>query len=1119
MPITVECSVCGKKYRVGDERAGESIECKECGGDIDVPGGRRRRAANDSDDDDDAPSRRRPGKKKKGSKKEAGAPTGLIVAGIGGAVLVVIGLVVFLVTRGPNEAKPPGDPIAANPVPGVAPGTDPAVPAPGTNPVANPNAEANPALNPAANPAPNPAPNPNPAPIQNPNVPVPGNQPVAKAAGSGFKGGANQGGAGALFETRIVNWKAQPDPVVEKTAFDTSKKFNVKIKDGFISDDSVIYPVTPSPFAFIGDSDSKGASRDVWNLATGSKAGVVKGPRISGSNVALSPDGKFVAWFRFEAGGGAVEVWDVAGKKTLGAISVDPKKFNMAALALPSSQRMVAFSDVNTALLSWKLPTGDLEREQTLGGKCHPGAMHAFSPGGRYAAFLSDYLTKAISIYDFDTGEISEVEFVKRPVNTVLGLAFSHDGRELAIVFDGEHPSYGERIIIFNAANGAVTESIVLEEGVKKEHNLHGKGCSLQWFPNGRQFLLHGVAIVDRNAKKVVYSLGKPKLDTGSLRNRRVLDNGLFAVWEGTRQESTVQPLLVKDEDITKSIAAVEAGGLMVDAKLPKLTRFDASGLTDRSDDKTPGWQAAVDPAPAASGTLLDKPLPLKGSGQQRGLCVARQNAGLAFVRIAEGEDANDLRNRTPEIRFRATKNFSVIAQPRMKPIHCKTNWIDVYDLVKRDSTRRINVDFSCELLAASPDGTRVLVSPHDGEGRVDVFSAADGSHVAGCRPFQDEAKDENRDLQSAFFVDADHVGVINFEDRLIVYRLPDCKAVYELKDALSPRLSPGGKSLAVAREGRVELRDPLTGQPQGALELGGLVRAVAFHPNGERLAAITFEKRGWNLHDVDLSTGRAADPVPLPTAVAACHWCGDDHLLLNNSALFDVSQKTVAWTYETGDPNTTHVTMPPDGRHWMAAKAARGASVQIVAVELPDAAAKTKLAGAKLEPKMVVQPGGNVTVMAKIPERPDRPGFQAEAIGFLNKAVEKSGVKDAAGQQVKLAVSVDFKTGGMVPVRFYGSGGRKEIQLQEKLLEITVAYDFNGAVLWKTSSSVANLGYFIRVPSVENAQKALDDEMWDRARGFFDALQLPAYVFSKESVYGLGTSVLTGDGAQPKGK
>jgi WD40 repeat protein len=1099
MPIAVECSSCGKKYRVGDERAGEIIECKDCGEEIEVPGGLRRSKS---------------GKKKSGSKKKQSNSGVVIGASIGAGVVVAVGLIVVLMMRPkPNAANnPPGDAVAANPAPAAVPGAPVAPVAP-----ANPGGAA--PVNPAPN-ATNPVPNavPNPAPVANPNPPVPGNQAVTKAAGSGFKGGADQGGVGANFEIKIVNWKVQPDAPADKTSFDTSKKYNVKMKDGFIKDESVIYPVTPSPFAMIGDDDSKGGSRDIWNLATGSKSGSLKGQRISGTNIALSPNGKYVAWFRFEGTGGLVEVWDVSAKKTLGAVGVDPKKFNMAELAIPSPQRMVAFSDVNNALLSWKLPSGELEREQPLGEKSRPGDLNAFSPSGRYAAFLRDFLAKTIAIYDFDTGEISEIEFVKRPTNTMQGLAFSPDGQELAIVFNGAHPAYGERIIIVKLATGAVAETIVLDEGVSKEHNLSGKGTSIQWFPNGRQLLLHGLAIVDRQAKKVVYSLGKPKLDTGSLRNRRVLDDGLISIWEGTRQEASVQPLVIKEEDISKSVAAVEAGGLMVDAKLPKLTKFDASGATDRSDDKTPGWQVDADPAPPNTGTALETPLPIQGSGQVRGLFLSQQNAAIGCVRIAEGEDPSDLRNRRPEVRFRVVKDFRIVAQPRMKPIHCQKNWIELYDLVKRSSVNRFDVGFSCDLLAVSSDGKRVLVSPHDGEGRVDVFSA-DGTHVAGCRPFQEEAKDEDRDIQTAFFLGADHVGVINFEDRLITYKLPECKPVFELKNAVGVTLSAGGKMLAVGRENRVELRDPVSGDPKGSLDLGGPVRALAFHPNGERLAAVSYEKRGWYLHEIDLKTGRAADPIPLPTSVLSCHWCGDDYLLLNNSALFDVKQRTVAWSYETSDPNAIHVTLPPDSRHWLVAKGTRGAAVQIAAISLPDPAAKTKLNGAKLEPKMVVQPGGAVTVMAKIPERPDRPGFQAESLGLLSKAVERSGVKDTAGQKIKLAVNVDFKAGEMVPIRFFGAGGKQEIQLQEKTLDITVAYDFNGAVLWKTHSSVANLGIIVRVPSVENAQKAIDDQMWDRARGFFDALTLPAYVFSQESVYGLGTSVLSGDGAQIKGK
>ena len=44
MPIQVACPECGKKYRLPDERAGGTLDCKECGTEIDIPGGNRRRA-------------------------------------------------------------------------------------------------------------------------------------------------------------------------------------------------------------------------------------------------------------------------------------------------------------------------------------------------------------------------------------------------------------------------------------------------------------------------------------------------------------------------------------------------------------------------------------------------------------------------------------------------------------------------------------------------------------------------------------------------------------------------------------------------------------------------------------------------------------------------------------------------------------------------------------------------------------------------------------------------------------------------------------------------------------------------------------------------------------------
>jgi hypothetical protein len=67
MPIKARCPECGRVYNLGDDRAGQSLECKECGATFDVPGAPadRRREDRDrprrrDDREDDRPARKKP---------------------------------------------------------------------------------------------------------------------------------------------------------------------------------------------------------------------------------------------------------------------------------------------------------------------------------------------------------------------------------------------------------------------------------------------------------------------------------------------------------------------------------------------------------------------------------------------------------------------------------------------------------------------------------------------------------------------------------------------------------------------------------------------------------------------------------------------------------------------------------------------------------------------------------------------------------------------------------------------------------------------------------------------------------------------------------------------------
>ena len=117
MPIAVECPSCGKRYKLRDDLAGDTIPCKDCGEDIDVPGGRRGGGGSRG---------RRKGK------SSGGGNQGLVIGGAVGGV-VVLGIVGFLMFgRGGGGALPA--PPGGVPAPGgFAPGGTP------PNVAANPN--------------------------------------------------------------------------------------------------------------------------------------------------------------------------------------------------------------------------------------------------------------------------------------------------------------------------------------------------------------------------------------------------------------------------------------------------------------------------------------------------------------------------------------------------------------------------------------------------------------------------------------------------------------------------------------------------------------------------------------------------------------------------------------------------------------------------------------------------------------------------------------------------------------------------------------------------------------------------------------------------------------------
>jgi len=1086
MPIQVSCDECGKPLRYPDERAGQTVTCKGCGADIELPGGRRRSGT---------------GKKKK--KKSSGAPIGVIIGG--GVAILFVGVLVAVIAFWPKKQQQaqidPNNPGAT--------GTQPGAPAnPGTNP---PGIAANTPTGAHGAPA-------NPA-----------GSSTNRPAMSGFQKKTDD----RVFKP-VANWKVQVDPAASPVEAGSGKSFSIKTESGFLQQKSVIWPEGPSPLAMINENDSKRDVYQIWNMTTGTKGAEIKGPQFS-SQVGISPDGSLVAWFRFKGGGSGIEVYDVADKKTLGVLPLDGQAFNVAALAMPTSKRLLAVSNVNRGVMSWTLPSGEPEWQIKLGEHGQGDPHRAFTPGGRYMALLASYMTRAIDFYDLNDGsKAGSIEMVARSPD-LLGMSFSHDGTEFAAAYGTPFTKETERIVIWNAAKGEIVSDFELPDPEERTRDKLSSKTSLQWFDKKR-LLLNGTYLIDRDAKKVVYALPQPTLDFDSLAMRRVIADTTLIGWEGTNKSAKLSPIEIKSEDVARAQEIAASGGLMIDARLPKLTAIDRQKAADKSGPVS-GWNASADPPPGPTPTTVGATRLTSGPARSREIQFSRADAGIVGVRLAEEDD--DLRANV--MGFNAKTHYiHGDKRNRMRnwtpPVPCRRNWIELVDAGQKKSTK-IDIPFGCELTAINPDGSKVLVQPAEGEGRLDVF-ASDGQHVAGCRPFQYETEVEKRHIASAAFVTSDTVVACSLDDRLVAFRLPACEPIYRIDDAGTVAVSPGRKFIAISAENRIELRDAATGEGRGTVAVDAPVLALAFAPRGDRLAALTSGRQGSSLVVVDLASGNPST-LPIPQSSAPLFWSGEQQVVVTNTnliptegtkgvlqetrslMLIDLGRQGVLWSYPYGLADKFSIAQSSfDGRTWLAGPMVQGRPDELVALELrgPDKASLEKMPASK----PVVQPGATVSLKLDIASPAGQQNYPQRAREIVDRLVKNNDLKVKDGEPLTLIVSITQapanEVSGQVQLQLMKSANVQTtmVSIERKGAKIRVGYELAGKPVWGNFQLLTNdIFGFVQFTENKDVQTVVDEQLWKNALATMEMNLPPPNVFSAESAKGLGTTLLRDEGVR----
>lgn len=183
-------------------------------------------------------------------------------------------------------------------------------------------------------------------------------------------------------------------------------------------------------------------------------------------------------------------------------------------ILLPTSDRAVIVDSEERTVTSYGLPTGARNAEVELFAtpSTLPGRI-ATSPGGRYIV-LSDDSPRPTSARFVDLASGAEVGALELPGREVvphfLAFAFSHDGKEFAACManvpslEGTGPAR-EGIVVWDVASGRPTYVRPIDGLLDPASKT--SDYPLQWFPDGRGWLVMQRFVVDRRQGRVSQTL------------------------------------------------------------------------------------------------------------------------------------------------------------------------------------------------------------------------------------------------------------------------------------------------------------------------------------------------------------------------------------------------------------------------------------------------------------------------------------------------------------------------------------------------------------------------------------------------------------------------------------
>jgi WD40 repeat protein len=702
-------------------------------------------------------------------------------------------------------------------------------------------------------------------------------------------------------------WEAQVDAPA------TQPRYATRLSTLGASDliEDLVLGVNPSRFAAV---HVKVGGKSRWSALDLTTAKLVGKAIEEDPPLCVSPrisfDGRYLADRLLT---GDVAVWSFATGRKLCTVNEIEK--GEVGFELTSQHRLVVLhhDGSSTVCSQWDVRTGQLQGRFVI----HEDGLSigtlglAISPGGKYAAVIE---AGSLSLLDLAKDTVlSERMLTTKDSGECRGIAFSPDAQKIAVVFSTpEH----WRLYGLDARHGTVLfeQTIAQHEALFQSQRSRRESNPLDWTWDSGCIVANGARLFDGQTGKDVYTL--PLLAGGNEPRRIVRAWDMLTVVVNDKKRRHIAFIALDRDALDGAVTRVRRSGEAVDALLPPLTAAKYGGMLTVLADSEPGWRSVND------GTETPARLPDR-------------------IKVAENFE------RVVRVHF-STGPATKLVLVRDEPITSQhTRYLQSIEARSTKHGPRIDVDRRYELLDVSPDGELALLSFNEDTSRherLDIVGLSAAKQIVGWRPYADEAPANAasehsgmRNVHWAALLDRNHVATCSQPGRLIVWKVPECRAIYQLRDvdlAAPIGLSPQRRYLGVRIGAQLLIIESHTGHIVARHDLPADVRAAhyAFRPDArefylcshtsdddvrvERFETIGGHKLGEISFAGSSPTISAAGVGPNASGGVPEFFRNDHLALLHGKSFVNVEHGRLLWHYELA-PGHFAADNSPDGRIW----------------------------------------------------------------------------------------------------------------------------------------------------------------------------------------------------------